>query len=543
MKNNLISSIASWKSAALLGLVALIATVAFSGVLSTTKIASAETTIVTSEGATLTEVTPGGKFYVQTSNVSSSYAAFTIDSSSVGTASFATGGQTLLCKDATNAAQVATSRCDKDAASGNIRVQVNVDSGSPDGPIVVESRAYATNTKEQAVVEVNSGLTPTSFAVKATDPAIKIDTDPNTTGNQAGTTTITATVKNNKATGLENQVILFSVTGGLLNCGGDDVVACSSSTGSTGAATATLKAGGQAGTATVTATHTTTPTLSGTASVVVFGNAAKISASADDSAVEIGGGTFVVVTVTDSGGNPVPGVTFDVTDDVTTNDVVVTGPSDPSVPMTASVSVDRNLPGAANDIPACNDDNTGHRSRHSRDPGVVHGGRHGRQGPVCHPGDGPAERQPRPQSHARRPHHHGDSERGGEGVGDGQRWRPGATSITDNAPDRVDALSETPIKVNVWDDTDVPVGSVTFSAIKIAGDGVLLGAPKTTTDGEATFTLIAPTSGTVIIRIAAGAPGAQITSSISIGIGEAAPAATWSSTPGSGWSNVLLAGC
>ena len=91
MKNNLISAIAGWKSAAFLALIAMVAAVAFSGVLTSTQTAdAADRTAAVSAvpGQTVTVVFEG------------TGGRFVISSDSEGTATFAAnGGTNLQCED------------------------------------------------------------------------------------------------------------------------------------------------------------------------------------------------------------------------------------------------------------------------------------------------------------------------------------------------------------------------------------------------------------------------------------------------------------
>ena len=68
----------------------------------------------------------------------------------------------------------------------------------------------------------------------------------------------------------------------------------------------TFTAGGVAGTATITV-RVVGSALTQTVDVVMYGAAKTIEAVPENTALEIGGETFIVVTVKDAGGNPVTG--------------------------------------------------------------------------------------------------------------------------------------------------------------------------------------------------------------------------------------------
>ena len=101
MKKNPISAIAGWKSAALLALVAMVAAVAFSGVLSTTQTADAQAAPDHTMAATDTSannVAPGDTVRIV---VASAFAQVSITGTAdgVGGSFVAGGGQSIACGD------------------------------------------------------------------------------------------------------------------------------------------------------------------------------------------------------------------------------------------------------------------------------------------------------------------------------------------------------------------------------------------------------------------------------------------------------------
>ena len=72
-----------------------------------------------------------------------------------------------------------------------------------------------------------------------------------------------------------------------------------------GYAAVTFTPGGVPGTATITARVRGGTLTANTVDVTMYGAAKTITAEAEQSALQIGGSTFIVVTVTDAGGNPV----------------------------------------------------------------------------------------------------------------------------------------------------------------------------------------------------------------------------------------------
>ena len=542
MKTNLISSIASWKSAALLGLVALIATVAFSGVLSTTQTAEAQslsgdTTV--SPGATITVTYDGGNNFAD-----GEYATFVIATSGTAKASFVVGGgQSLLCKDSAAAIGPANP-CDNDS-SGNIGVKVKIADDSPDGPLVITATALDGSPAGASVkvITVSSALTPTALTVKAAKPSVPV-------GDASGSE-ITITVTNSAGTGVGSQALTVTTTRGLFQAGGctgasSDVQTCSVTTTATGddigKAVVTLTgAGSDPGVATITATHTTVSSVTGTAKVVLSGAASKISASAQQSAVKVGDSTYVVVTITDAGGNPIAGHT------IATTLVTVTGPNAKAVKVATAVNSDYNVDNnAAKSLPACDEDNTqlDIAGDGSADEELFDTEGTNAKGQCVVKVTATDNVAPAP-----------DATRGAHTITvkvDATATAKSAeaivsvggapTSMTDDAPERVADLDEITIKVNVWDDADVPVGSVAFSATKVAGDGLLVGVPATTTDGAASFKYVAGIGGTAVIRLTAGSGAGQIVDSITIHVGAAPVAMTWSADLVTGWNAVTWMG-
>ena len=130
MKNNLISAIAGWKSAALLALVAMVAAVAFSGVLTSTESADAQAGGV--------NAVPGQTVTVAFDDIIQD--RFRIDSDSEGSATFAhNGGQALRCANgAANGCDVNDDTKPTTNPTTGISVRVAVDEDSPIGEIYVQ---------------------------------------------------------------------------------------------------------------------------------------------------------------------------------------------------------------------------------------------------------------------------------------------------------------------------------------------------------------------------------------------------------------------
>ena len=102
-------------------------------------------------------------------------------------------------------------------------------------------------------------------------------------------------------------------------------------------------------------------------------------------------------------------------------------------------------------------------------------------------------------------------------------WDPSNVSIIlSDAPERVDPLSRTAITITVMDDEGVLVGAVPIKVDKIEGDGVVDEVVEITSDGQASFTFLAPPGiGKAAFLVQAGneARGRQIRQTISVLVG------------------------
>ena len=212
MKNNLISSIASWKSAALLGLVALIATVAFQWASSPPPRPPrpAEGDLAINAGA---DATPGSTVDVTfEAGGSQRYVTFSITSASTSTASFVSGGgQSVLCRDAI----AAGSTCDSDTDASDMTLKLKVADDAKDGIIVISANNIV-GTNGVAVLTVSSTNVPTKVTVKADSSSISSAT--------GTSTTITATVTNAKSAGISGLTVNMKTTLGTLGSGGSGML-------------------------------------------------------------------------------------------------------------------------------------------------------------------------------------------------------------------------------------------------------------------------------------------------------------------------------
>ena len=224
-------------------------------------------------------------------------------------------------------------------------------------------------------------------------------------------------------------------------------------TGNPGPAKLTVEAGG----------------FTATKDITFYGPAKTITAEAEQGSIELGGDVFIVVTVTDGADNGISGRN----PTVGSGDDIVKGPSENAVRVTAVNSAAKDLPGTANDIPAC--------SSGTNDKGkcVV------------------KVTAPNPSGTAN------DAARGEHVItivgaapikADDRKVKVTITvagavnAVSVNNPERVDPGSTTELTATVVDDEGVRAGAQSVTVTKISGDGVLRnGGPAVTKDGQHTF--------------------------------------------------------
>ena len=578
MKNNLISAIAGWKSAALLALVAMVAAVAFSGVLTNTQTADAQVTPASAPAGSTVTVS-----YPSATGTATDQVRFRISPDSDGSATFSNGAQTISCYENSPVG------CDSSTDAG-IQLRVTIDEDSPLGSIFVQQvertdGEYSLVSGGEMTITVIRANPPVALKGYGAPSAASLTSTPNVAGDNTtpDETTIGMQLVNARGAGIAGSSVLVTTTRGVLNsthftapatctnlsactlttqaeaAGPDGDLAATADNIPAGIITFTLRGNGATGTAEVTARDLVSG-LSRTVSVILHGPAAALSASVDQSTIGQGGSTFVVVSVSDAEGNPVTGV-LDV--DFQSNKPLVPAIVPPEVPegstannLGYSLNVDRDLPGRANDLPACGDHpneddaNTADIDESEGSLGVAAGT--GTAGKCVIQVTAPAE----------------------TGVGDGAtRGTHTLTVGTDNvriptvnveisvggapasietdAPANVDSLSSTKITITVLDDEGVRVGAVPVSVVQVEGSGNASDvAGGMTSDGRGSFTFLAPLSaGDAVFLIRAGDPakGQQIQDTVTIAIGAAVevdegPAPTWSETVTSGTHNLVWNG-
>ena len=485
---------------------------------------------------------------------------YRINTDSEGSATFASnGGQALRCAD-----NVVT--CDVNTATGKIGLRVAVDEDSPIGEIYVQRITRDPQGKvtvaQEVVVTVNAPNPPAALkAHGAPPPSTSLPANGNTS------TTIGAQLVNALGKGIAGQPIQVTTTRGVLTsldvsgtttC--QALSACTLTTQSDGSVSVQLRGNGATGEAKVAMKHLASG-FSRTATVVLHGPAASISAAVAEGTIGVGGSTFIIVTIVDADGNPAVGAQADVTSNKP-GVPAVTGPKVPAgstaVLLDHSLVVDRQAPGHPAYLPSC-----GVRAAVAADTtatppvAAVPGSDGTNTAGKCviqvtaAGGDTPSPADDSTRgthtltvgtSDARIPTMNVEVQVGGAP----------ANIDTSAAPARVDSLSSNSITVTVLDDEGVRVGAVPISVVKVEGDGNVDDVPGgMTSDGRGTFKFLAPlSSGEVVFLIRAGdaTKGQQIETPLTVAIGpepvEApeAPPATWSVELTAGTHNVVWNG-
>ena len=595
MKSNLISAIAGWKSAALLALVAMVAAVAFSGVL--TNSADAQTPTPLTDNTA--DVVPGGTVAID--GGTATIMEFKITGGTA-TGEFANGEQTIVCSDRNTGASPPTnlgSTCDTNGDAAGITVVLTTDADTSDGYIIITRTKIlpvAGESPPAAVVTVTTQPKPASLTAKAISTTIDANGAVASVGD-AGRTEIVATVKNDQspAAGMNDQRVTFVTTLGVMDCpasgagatainAATNVQWCqvwtsnSSESGGTAAdgnAVISLKASGREGTATVTISHATLDSQS--LDITLFGTAKSLEAEAEQGSVEVGGKVFVVLTVKDGAGNPVKNVQ----PQPSANPAEVVGPAEQSNKVTTgtaaddgdaatspyNVNKDVDADGVVDkgDIPACGPV-TNVAAAPDADPPV--------QGVFASTGTNDAGQcvvevtatkdtgatagTPADTSATLGEHTLnfvlGDLKASASIIVAG-----GPASIETDPADGsyIDGVTDHPITLTVRDADGNLVGEIPYTVVKVAGDGIVDDGADAissgnTDNGVAKFTY---TSGlapdTAVFRITVGNVGSTQTVTIQIHVGEPAPEPepepegpppTWSDPIVSGWNQVTWDG-
>ena len=470
-------------------------------------------------------------------------------------------GQKIICNAGATGAR---NDCDADLTDGGVTVALKIDDDSGKGIVFVKQtrltgsggNAEITEAISVTVAQVPTKITvrPVSKSIDAEDGSTFVTIrllDENNRGiggkrltvvstrallsGEGGTTAAAGTGITAPVGGLADVVLgeFSSTTTGVLagQVSTSTDLTATADDDEAGYARVLVSGGGSPGISTVTVTY---GEVTGSADIVLHGAVKTIEAVAEQSAIEVGGGTYIVVTALDSAGNPVKGQHADVKQ--------VGGVTPPSK---GDNQVEQNNDNAKNtrdltkfetgDIPACGDvaaveddasttdvDESRPLSDGTNDDGKC----------VIQIEAGGEDTPTNPADDAARGTHtivvvaSEDGTDGPKGVNEVTleiQVGGAPATITSDAPARIDASGEVTINVTVLDDADVRVGGVVIEAFQTAGSGKIIGdiAAKTS-DGRAKFTYLAPSTPGVVeflvrTRTApADEPGSKVTAQLPI---------------------------
>ena len=538
----------------LAGVAAFAVAVAMMLSVSSTPTAEAATVQLPTDGTSATAA-PGDTVQI---TVTAPFAQVTITDTAEGVgASFAANdGQAISCSDdgSCDTDDSNTTTAGRQNVADEVRVALNIDADSGEGHILITIAPVGGTgsdiTTRTKVITVSKGGQVGSLTIKADTAADK------TINATAGTSDITVEVKNasTPAGPLAAQSVAVTTTHGTVACGvgagsataaPGDTQTCSANSGADGVVDVVLTGGGVEGQAVVTARL---GTRTATVTVTMFGTARNLMAEPMQNSVEIGGSVFVVLTVTDGAGNPVAGLQINpVTSKevvgpegvdnpvlVTTEKATAAGTAGTTtVPIGVRYSKDYVAAKAADNIPACGDDNA-HIGADNATYDELFGEDDAAGTSTVGEGTNAAGQcvvyVTAPDGGTART----TATRGAHTL----NFQVSATvkasatievagkpaSISTDAPAMVDPASVTTITVSVWDDEDVLVGITDVTVRKVGGDGLIEdqgdGNTEKTANGQSKFTFIAPsTAGSSEILISAG----DVDHRVTIQIGEVEP--------------------
>ena len=527
--------------------------VALAVLLSVSTTQTAEAQIQTKTGDTFAELDAatrnGDTRYIQHDNADG-YVQFDISTTGSASASFThssatNDGQTIICSDADDEA---TGSCDADPAGTGVTVALKVDADSGAGVVFIkQTRLTGTGglaeDNEAFEVTVRQVVGSVSITADTTTVPASVPAD-------GGRAIVTITVKDNSSDKkpIASARVNVITTNGLFDHGtldnaefvqstADDACLntqlCQLTTDTAGKIILELRGSNRPASGTLTASI---GDETASKDFVFSGSARNLAAEVEQDSVELDGKVFVVFTVTDSGDNPVKGAQPIGT---AKNDIV--GPAENATPVVLSPGVPKMSKGKVV-IPACGDkaevdQNDNGDLTDEGDSAFVPGGTNA-SGQCVIQVHAPADVPTTPANEAAMRgtwtlNFRLSTAAGADTASVSLEVAGAPASITTNAPDRVDPGSQTEITVTVFDDEDVKVGITNVTVRKVDGGGLIEGhdgaadangdaIPNTekTSDGQSTFTYIAPSSdGAVELLVTAGKASRRV----SLNIGEAMP--------------------
>ena len=458
-------------------------------------------------------ITATGTAYVKfaISTVGSAKASFTHSSAEQ-------NGQVITCRE--------DDPCDADKSSATgagVQVAMKIANDSGAGAIFVTRTLPGSPATDPAVDEIGVSVAqvPTKLTAK---PAVKAI---NSNGEgTAGTTHVDIRLTDASGKGIASKELTVVSTRATLATAttatrtvGDDTVALGAFTGATlagnvttsvdpdttntsdgtGYARVQVTGAGSPGIATITVTYNE---LTASANIVLYGKVTKIAAVAEQSAIEQGGKTFIVVMATDAGGNPVAGHNVNVKSGASG----VVGPAEDAAEVTFSNTMNKDAAPVGTlgkgDLPACGDV-TAVTAVPDGDPPVV--------GVAASEGTNDEGKCVIRIDAGSASGTDDDASRGTHTVTVQGPKADGSTdvkleiqvggkpaSITSDAPQLLSPSDELTVNLTVRDDEGVRVGRTTIEVLETVQYGALLTEPTTTSDGRAKFSYLAPSTPGVV---------------------------------------------
>ena len=469
----------------------------------------------------------GGDGFVQfdISTTGSASASFTHSSAT-------NAGQRIICSDADDDAK---GSCDADPTGSGVTVALKVDADSGAGVVFIKQTRL---TGSGGDPEVNEAF---EVTVKQVVGSVSISADTTTVpaavpDDDSGRAIVTITVKDNTSDKdpIEGARVNVITTNGLFDHGtlagdpaeftaasGDGACVatqlCALTTDEDGKIILQLEGSNRPASGTLTASI---GDETASKEFIFSGSAKNLAAELEQDSVEVAGNVFVVFTVTDSGGNPVKGA-----QPIETAKDSIVGPDEDATPVELRPSVPKVSKGktvipACGDKAAVEDDDTTADVDEAAD--AVPGGTNAKGECVIQvyaPADNPATSADEAAMRGEWELNFRLSTAATADTASVSLEVAGAPArVETDAPDRVDPGSLTEITVTVFDDEDVKVGITNVTVRRVDGGGLIEGhdgakdaddnaIPNTekTSDGESTFTYIAPSSdGAVELLITAG---------------------------------------
>ena len=478
-----------------------------------------------------TEVQNGDTVYIDDSRAAATnYIRFEISTIKGAKASFTHSdatedGQSIICNDNDGAGS-----CDVGGDAGGTRVALKIADDSDAGAVFVTRTQISDDSTQVDTINVTLAQVPGSLTVISslktldhddrTDVAVLTITLKDTTSDKKGIVgeSVTLVTTNGvfvAATDADGTAADVAVPGDNTACvtGDAAVQACSAmtlgdagnnaDTNGDGVVLVRFRGADREGVADITVTHSSG--LTDSIRIVLSGDAKNLSASAEQGSIERGGSVFVVLTVTDSEGNPIREHTGIAAPKIK-------GPNDDATPVGQSINVDKdsneNRKVDKGDIPACGNHANSLNPTETPSTNLTSNGED--DGDDVEAGtnaDGQCVVQVTTSSASASATTRGThtltfklSSASNAATATVEIAVSGAPhSISSDAPARIDPSSELTVNITVVDDEDVRVGAVDIEVIQTAGDGaIIVDAADETSDGRAKFTYLAPSTPGVV---------------------------------------------